>query len=268
MRKYGFFLAFFQTIFEFYEGVFKMTVFLPFTLLQAWHLSRTSTTNRQLILASSLSPPSPPYNDKTSKVSWDKDAQPRYSILKNTRENQGKTFPPREQNIVNKLELIGREIEQISDLLLRTDRRKDNAGESTEDCNVRRRRGSLVAIRNDQKRSQSLDTELETRSTSFQDLRNIFQEKSNEIVEIENNATKPLEVDITGGLKQGNVNPSRQVCQHSPRLCNIYLFETQLFRRPTRDCPLMCLDLVMCYLFQSLENYFSCLTHILTQENQ
>ena len=227
MPKYGFFLAFFQTIFEFYEGVFKMTVFLPFTLLQAWQLSRPGTTNRQLSLAAgSSSPPSPPYNDKTSKVSWDKDAQPRYSILKNTRENQGKTFPAREQNIVNKLELIGREIELISDLLLRTDGRKENAGESTEDATVRRRRrGSLVATRREQNRSLSLDTELEFRSTSFQDLRNIFQEKSNEIVEIENNADQNSEVDVARGRQQGNVDLSYKVCQHSPRLYNIYLVD-------------------------------------------
>ena len=123
-------------------------------------------------------------------MSWNKDAQPKYSILKNTKENQGKSFPPREQSIVNKLELIGREIELISDLLLRTDRRKDNAEELTEDSNVRRRRGSLVATRKEQSRSQSLDTELEKRSTSFQDLRNIFQEKSKAVGEvvIENNA--------------------------------------------------------------------------------
>ena len=221
MPKYGFFLAFFQTIFEFYEGVFKMTVFLPFTLLQAWQLSRPGTTNRQLSLAAgSSSPPSPPYNDKTSKVSWDKDAQPRYSILKNTRENQGKTFPAREQNIVNKLELIGREIELISDLLSRTDRRKDNGGESSDDSNVRRRRGSLVATKKEQNRSQSLDTELETRSTSFQNLRNIFQEKSQSVAEvvIEKNAdtkVKPCrhpEVEVAVQLLEENVDSSCEVC--------------------------------------------------------
>ena len=196
-----------------------MTVFLPFTLLQAWHISRSPNTTRQLTLTaepspssppsppSPSSPPSPPYNEtkeeKPSKVSWNKDAQPKYSILKNARENQGKTFPPREQSIVNKLELIGREIELISDLLLRTDRRKDNAEELTEDCNVRRRRGSLVATRKEQIRSQSLDPGLEVRSTSFQDLRNIFQEKS--------------QADTTS---EENVAGTCEVCQPSARQCS------------------------------------------------
>ena len=49
MRKQGFFLGFLETLLEFYEGVFKLTVFLPFTLLQAWHLSRNATY-RQLQL--------------------------------------------------------------------------------------------------------------------------------------------------------------------------------------------------------------------------
>ena len=224
MRKHGFFLAFFQTIFEFYEGVFKMTVFLPFTLLQAWHISRATNTERQLTLAVGPSPPSSPFTDpeeeKPSKVSWDKSAQPKYSILKNTRENQEKSSPPREQNIVNKLELIGREIELISDLLSRTDRRKDNGGESSDDSNVRRTRGSLVATKKEQNRSQSLDTELETRSTSFQDLRNIFQEKSQSVAEvvIEKNAdtkVKPChhpEVEVAVQLLEENVDSSCEVC--------------------------------------------------------
>ena len=183
-----------------------MTVFLPFTLLQAWQISRTTNTNRQLTLAGQPSPPSPPSppctetkEEKPHCVSWNKDAQPKYSILKNTKESQGKPVPPREQSIVNKLELIGREIEQISDLLLRTDRRKDNAEELTEDSNLRRRRGSLVATRKEQNRSQSLDTELEIRSTSFQDLRNIFQEKSKAVGEvvIENNPDTVLDFAST-----------------------------------------------------------------------
>ena len=150
MRKHGFFLGLLETLFEFYEGVFKLTVFLPFTLLQAWQLSRTgrpSSPPRRLQLERSLSPDD--HNvERPGKVSWDKDAEPKHSILKTTQEESGGEA---REDIANKLELIGREIERISDLL--TERTHESGDE----------------------------LEIELRSVSFQDLRNVFQQKSQDI---------------------------------------------------------------------------------------
>lgn len=156
MQRQGLLLGLLETLFEFYEGVFKLTVFLPFTLLQAWQLSRSSQSSRLLQLERSPSPP--PQQERQARVSWDKDALPKHSILKTAREETGKEAPapapdPEREDIANKLELIGREIERISDLLSRT-------GDSS---------------------SSNTELEIELRSTSFQDLKNVFQQRSEDI---------------------------------------------------------------------------------------
>ena len=150
MQRQGFLLGVLETLFEFYEGVFKLTVFLPFTLLQAWQLSRTSQSSRLVQLERSPSPP--PNTERQARISWDKDALPKHSILKTPREEAPATDPDRE-DIANKLELIGREIERISDLLSRP---SDTSSNNTE-------------------------LEIELRSTSFQDLKNVFQQRSEDI---------------------------------------------------------------------------------------
>ena len=159
MRKQGFFLGFLETLLEFYEGVFKLTVFLPFTLLQAWHLSRNATYRQLQLTHGGGSGDDRDFiesqTERASKVSWDKDALPKHSILKNTRDQQS----PHE-DLATKLELIGREIELISDLLLRQENKHDKPVKAKEDS------------------SQGLELELGVRSTSFQDLRNIFQHKT------------------------------------------------------------------------------------------
>ena len=69
-----------------------------------------------------------------------------------------------------------------------------------------------MLTRKEQSRSPSLDTELEIRSTSFQDLRNIFQEKSQTVGE--SNADM-------GELREQTVVQSGQVSQQAQ--VNIYL---------------------------------------------
>jgi len=123
MVKMGFFAGLFGTMFEFYGGMFRLTFFLPFTLLQAWQLSRSKYIEN--IGA----------GDKLDTT--DEDC----------------VFQERE---TEKLERKRRKTQDDSTLLSR--------------------RKSLNTSQ--QERSRSLDSELEKRSTSSQNSRKLYQEKS------------------------------------------------------------------------------------------
>ena len=198
----GFFAGLFGTMFEFYGGMFRLTFFLPFTLLQvsfhillnltfkgfslqAWQLSRTkfienlTEKSSQPELACSPEETMIQEEQKPTTITWDMNAKPSQSILKHSdfREKEKKRDELNSE-ISDKLDKIGKGIEMISEILLRKETAKleKKRMESQDDSNLPRRKLSIQFI--PQERSRSLDFELERRSTSFQDLKKIFQEKS------------------------------------------------------------------------------------------
>ena len=201
MVKMGFFAGLFGTMFEFYGGMFRLTFFLPFTLLQvsfqillnltfkgfslqAWQLSRTkfienlTEKSSQPELTCSSEETIVHDAQKPTTITWDMNAKPGQSILKHSdfREKE-KRRDELNSEISDKLDKIGKGIEMISEILLRKETAKleKKRMESQDDSNLPRRKLSIQF--SPQERSRSLDFELERRSNSFQDLKKIFQEK-------------------------------------------------------------------------------------------
>jgi len=205
----GFFAGLFGTMFEFYGGMFRLTFFLPFTLLQAWQISRQRFIEELQEKAASVE-----LNDegqiqsdeKTLKISWNKNAQPSHSILKK-QVDWDETYKRKNDpnsDITNQLNEIGRSLEKLSTILLKeknecslesldinTDedhqtsstpvsippnkKVQSNPIESKDDSNVQRGRTTVIIQHQD--RSRSLDSELQERSVSFQELKELFKEK-------------------------------------------------------------------------------------------
>ena len=129
MQGRGLFSNFVSTMFDFYGGMFRLTFFLPFVLLQvkikfhlkvsqinlfkAWYLSRRKFLEHfdEDYVFTFDEPDS--FKEKTTKITWDKDAVPGQSILKKKKSNEKEPSSP-----IDKLIKIEKDIEIISDILL------------------------------------------------------------------------------------------------------------------------------------------------------